>query len=403
MKPTTMQFEHVFIPYGVYWSTPFCRWQGSFASLHPLKFAAQIGERALAERNLSPDRLDSLFLGTSVPSIGSFYGAPWVAAMIGMPGLTGPTIAQACATSARLLATAAAQLECQQSGAILGLTADRTSNGPHLVYPNPEAPGGTPSTDDWVWNNFNCDPQTQESMLQTAESVAREEGISRAEQDAVSLTRFEQYRQALSSDAEFLRRFLVQPIEVPLPGKRTARVENDEGVYPTSSEKLARLRPVQPDGTVTFGGQTYPADGNAGMVIADKSRARELSRRSEVEVQLLGYAESRVEAARMPKAPVPAAQKVLASADLRVTDLAAVKTHNPFAVNDVYFSRKMGLPVEGFNNFGSSLVWGHPQAPTGMRLIMELIEEIEMKGGGYGLFSGCAASDSAAAVLLKVD
>ena len=398
-----MQFQHVYIPYGVYWSTPFCRWQGSFAALHPLEFAAQIGQRALAERDILPDRVDALFLGTSVPSVGSFYGAPWVAAMMGLPGLTGPTIAQACATSARLLAMAAAQLESQKSGAVLNVTADRTSNGPHLIYPNPEAPGGKPTSDDWVWNNFNCDPQTQESMLQTAESVASEEGISRAEQDAVSLTRYAQYEGALADDSAFLRRFLVQPIDVPLPGKRQARVESDEGVYPTNSEKLSRLRPVQPGGSVTFGGQTYPADGNAGILIADQARARELSRRPELEIQLLGYGESRVEAARMPKAPVSAAQKVLANAGLKVTDLAAIKTHNPFAVNDVYFSRKMGLSVESFNNFGSSLIWGHPQSPTGMRLIMELIEEIEMRGGGYGLFSGCAAGDSAAAVLLRVD
>ena len=104
-EPTTMKFEHAFIPYGAYWSTPFCRWQGSFSSLHPLEFAAQIGRRALAERNLSPAQLDFLFLGTTIPSVESFYGAPWVAALMGAPGLTGPTIAQACATSARLLGT----------------------------------------------------------------------------------------------------------------------------------------------------------------------------------------------------------------------------------------------------------------------------------------------------------
>ncbi|MFX0066713.1 MAG: thiolase family protein, partial [Candidatus Hermodarchaeota archaeon] len=58
---------------------------------------------------------------------------------------------------------------------------------------------------------------------------------------------------------------------------------------------------------------------------------------------------------------------------------------------------------EQINNYGSSLVWGHPQAPTGMRLIIELIEELVMKNGGYGLFSGCAAGDSAAAIVVKVE
>ena len=57
----------------------------------------------------------------------------------------------------------------------------------------------------------------------------------------------------------------------------------------------------------------------------------------------------------------------------------------------------------GMNNFGSSLVWGHPQGPTGLRSVIELIEELVLRGGGYGLFSGCAAGDSAMAVVLKVD
>jgi acetyl-CoA C-acetyltransferase len=83
--------------------------------------------------------------------------------------------------------------------------------------------------------------------------------------------------------------------------------------------------------------------------------------------------------------------------------VAAIKTHHPFAVNDVYFSRQMDVPIESFNNNGSSLVFGHPQGPTGMRLVIELIEELAERGGGIGLFTGCAAGDTAAAVVLKVE
>jgi acetyl-CoA acetyltransferase len=79
-----------------------------------------------------------------------------------------------------------------------------------------------------------------------------------------------------------------------------------------------------------------------------------------------------------------------------------IKTHNPFAVNDIYFCREMGVKPEAMNNYGSSLVWGHPQGPTGHRLIIEVIEELILVGGGYGLFVGCAAGDSGAGVVLKV-
>ncbi len=100
-----------------------------------------------------------------------------------------------------------------------------------------------------------------------------------------------------------------------------------------------------------------------------------------MKVQVLTVAQARVERGFMPKATVAAARRALAEAGLQIRDLKAVKTHNPFAVNDIYFAREMGIPVEAFNNYGSSLVYGHPQAPTGMRLLIELIEELTLSGG----------------------
>src|SRR5947209_5095919 len=102
-----MRFEKAYIPYGAYWSTPFARWQGSFASLHPVLFAAEVAKRALADRDIRPDQLDAVHLGTTVPSRHVFYGAPWLAGLIGADGATGPTVNQACATSARVIAGAA--------------------------------------------------------------------------------------------------------------------------------------------------------------------------------------------------------------------------------------------------------------------------------------------------------
>ena len=67
---------------------------------------------------------------------------------------------------------------------------------------------------------------------------------------------------------------------------------------------------------------------------------------------------------------------------LKIGQIDAIKTHNPFAVNDVYFSRETGVAIEDFNRYGSSLIFGHPQGPTGTRLIIELIEELAIRGGG---------------------
>jgi acetyl-CoA C-acetyltransferase len=79
-----------------------------------------------------------------------------------------------------------------------------------------------------------------------------------------------------------------------------------------------------------------------------------------------------------------------------------VKTHNPFAVNDIYFARQMNYPAEDMNNYGSSLIYGHPQGPTGLRLVIEMIEELVLKGGGHGLFTGCAAGDTGASLVVRV-
>ena len=71
------------IPYGAYWSTPFARWQGSFSHLHPLEFAAHVAKGELKRRNIDPKSFDFAILGTTVPSVSSFFGLPWVTGMIG--------------------------------------------------------------------------------------------------------------------------------------------------------------------------------------------------------------------------------------------------------------------------------------------------------------------------------
>ena len=400
-----MLFDKAYIPYGGYWSTPFCRWQGSFGHLHSLRFGAEVAVGALAERKISPEVLDGLFLGLTVPQQFSFYGAPWVAGLIGAPGITGPTIGQACATSGKVITSAAMEVELGTHSAILALLCDRTSNSPHIYYPNPLAIGGVGDKEDWVWDNFGRDPFAKNSMVQTAENVATKADIDRAAQDEVALMRYQQYQDALKDDAAFLKRFMVLPLEVKdSSGRKVVNtVAGDEGVFPTTAEGLAKLRPVIEGGTVTFGTQTYPADGSAGLIVTTKEKAAELSRDPNVAVRVVSCGQGRADKGFMPMANVPATRQALTRAGITMNDIKAIKTHNPFAVNDVYFAKEMGVDVSAMNRFGSSLVWGHPQAPTGARLIIELIEELVPAGGGYGLFTGCAAGDTAFAVLIKVD
>ncbi len=392
------------IPYGAYWSTPFARWQGSLAHLHSIEFAAHVARRELARLKIDPASFDYGVLGFSVPQKHSFYGLPWLMGMAGAPQAGGPTLMQACATGVRTLLAATQEIEAGMASTALAINCDRTSNGPHLYYPNPKGPGGTGAAEDWVMESFACDPLGGHSMLATAENVAAAHGISSAEQHEVVLRREEQYRQALENDSAFLRRFMTLPFEVPAANyrKTQASLAGDEGVSRSTPEGLAQLKPVLPGGTVTFGGQTHPADGSAAIVVTTPDKARELSADPKITVRLHGFGLARVALARMPEATVPAARRALAQAGREIGQMSAIKSHNPFALNDIYFARETGTDLMAMNNFGCSLVWGHPQAPMGTRAVIELIEELALKGGGFGLFTGCAAGDSAMAVVLEV-
>lgn len=392
------------IPYGCYWSTPFAKWMGSLARLHSLEFAAHVAKAELARRDIPAAAFDFGVLGTSVPQKHCFYGAPWLMGMIGAPQAGGPSVSQACATGLRCLLTAATEIQAGLATMALSATCDRTSNGPHLYYPDPGAPGGTGTAEDWVMQNFSYDPFTAKSMLTTAENVAARYKIDTKRQHDVVLRREEQYAAALADDCAFLKRFMTLPFDVPTPNfkKVATTLSGDEGVTISTAEGLAKLKPVMEGGTITFGCQTHPADGNAAIIVANPDRARELSKNKAIRVRVLGFGQKRVEPAFMPKAPAPAAQMALAQAGISLSQVSVIKLHNPFTANDFAFARALEIDVKSFNNFGSSLLWGHPQSPMGTRGIIEVIEELALKGGGYGLFSGCAAGDSAMAVVLQV-
>ena len=296
------------IPYGAYWSTPFAKWQGSFANLHSLQFCAHVAKRELAKRKIPVDVFDYGVLGFSVPQKSAFYGLPWLMGMIGAARVGGPTLAQACATSVRCLLAGAQEIAAGRATTALIATCDRPSNGPHVFYPNPAGPGGTGKAEDWVLDNFGCDPQGGHSMLQTAENAARKHQVATAAQHEVVLCRQAQYNAALADDAAFLKRYMSLPFEVPNASfsKTVGTMQGDEGLTVSTVEGLAKLRPVLEGGTVTFGGQTHPADGNAALILATPDKARELSGRPEIAIRLKGFGQSRVDLAFMPEAPAPA-------------------------------------------------------------------------------------------------
>ncbi|HMA09307.1 MAG TPA: thiolase family protein, partial [Ramlibacter sp.] len=330
---------HAFIPYGIYWSTPFARWQGPIAHLNSLKLAANTGKAALAAKGFPMERIDLGLLGHTNPQLGSFYGLPYVTGMMGLESVAGPTVQQACATSARVMQMAAGEVADGSAQCALLVTTDRCSNGPIVYYPDPTAPGGTGHTERWVLDNFAHDPHAKNAMIDTAENVAAKFGVSTAQQHEVKLARYAQYQQALANDRAFQRRYMVDAV-ITDSGfrKQTGVLSSDDGIFPTTTEGLAKLKPVKPGGSVTFGAQTHPADGNAGMIVTTRDIAREVSLDPKIVIELLGFGQARVEKGHMPMAVAPASAAALKNAGLTMKQVDAVKTHNPFAVNDIAFA-----------------------------------------------------------------
>ena len=395
-----MHYDDVAIPAGMAWSSPFVKWQGSLAEVSSLDLAADVTGRALAGRGVEPDQADGLVLGWTIPQQDIFYGAPTLAARLGAGAVSGPMISQACATSVACLAAAAGAVTAG-GGLQLVVTTDRTSNGPQVLYPRPSSMGGAPTSTNWVLDSFARDPWAGTSMLAAGEAVAADAGISRGELDELTALRSDQYATALADDRAFQRRYMVEA-HIPRRRQPPRVIDADEGIRPAVLEEIAALPPAAADGRHTFATQTHPADGTAGALVTTVERARELARGAGV-VRILATGFARVAKGRMPQAPVPAAEAALGAAGLAIEQVDAVTTHNPFAVNDIWFSRQTGFPLERMNSHGCSLVFGHPQGPTGLRSIAELIEELRERGGGTGLFTGCAAGDTGAAVVLRVD
>jgi len=392
-----------YIPYNGYYSSPFCRWQGPMANENAIVLGARTARNWMLKKGYDPMVLDYMYYGITIAQHHMFYSHTWAAAMLvdNVKPLPALMVNQACTTSTTCIHLAAVNIEAGTYETGFCLMSDRCSNGPHTVWPNPMGPGGEVESENWMMDNFNSDPNAGFKMVQTAENVAKQAGITKEECDKVTLRRYEQYQDSLANDRAFQKRYMF-PAEVSVGKKKTILVEVDEGITPTTAEGLAKLKPVEPGGVISYGAQTHPADGNCGVIVTTRDKAKLFSKDPKIEIRILSYGFAREKRGYMAAAPVPAAEMALKVAGLKVSDMKAIKTHNPFIVNDINMAKKMGIDAMKMNNYGCSLVYGHPQGPTAGRLIAELLEEVVLLGGGYGLWAGCAAGDTAAAMVFKV-
>jgi acetyl-CoA acetyltransferase len=385
------------IPFGTWGSSYFPAWQMSaLAEVNIGQFAGEAMNRILGLRGVSNRDIEYLVIGSTIPWHWKFWNAPLVASCMGhrVPGYH---VEQACATGLQAVLLAGAEI---QSGAhdVCGvLTFDRTSDSPVGVFPERRAHQRTIPIAD-VWDNFGFDPATGKAMIAAAGKSARKYKLDRREVDELAFYRHQQYFEAKESG--FLDRVLVPLDLLNVSGRPLGRIDDDLGVRTLSLDGLRALPEL--DTCVTSGTQTHASDGMATLLVTSKDRVADFSPRPEVDIQFLAKTEVRTDPSLMPEAPALAVQKLLSRCGMSMADMAVVKDHNPFAVNDVILSKVLEYDWHDMNNTGCSLVWGHPQGPTLTRVLMEAFEEAVDLGGGNVLVFGCAAGDVGIAAIFRV-
>ncbi len=397
MSRETTLYPRARIPYGTWGTSFFPAWQTSaLAEVNIGQFAAESMNRILGLRRVSTSALEYLILGSTIPWHWKFWNAPMLAATFGrrIPGFH---LEQACATGLQAVLAAAAQVDGHGGDVVGVLTFDRTSDSPVGVFPERRAYERTFALND-VWENFGFDPATGKAMIQTAGAAARKHKLDRREVDEVVFCRYQQYFEAKNSG--FLDKVCVPLDLLSVQGKPMGRIDQDNGVKQITMEALREMREL--DTCVTAGGQTHASDGMATLLVTTKERAAELSPRPEIDIKLIARTEVRANPSMMPEAPSLAVQKLFARTGFTMDDIAVTKNHNPFAVNDVIFSKLLKHDWKKVNRTGCSLVWGHPQGPTLTRSLIEGLEEAVMLGGGRVLLFGCAAGDVGIAAIFEV-
>ena len=408
MKDVSPLYPDAFIPYGAWGGSWFPAWNTSaLAEVDIARFAAESMPLVLGKRKVSISQLDYLISGSTVPWLYKFWCSTYLSHSAGhrLPGFH---LEQACATGLQVVIKAAAQVQGGSHSVVGILTFDKTSNSPAGVFPNQGTYRRTEVISD-IWDNFAYDPSTgqsgfnqatgETSMIACAGRTARKYKIDPNEVLELAFWRYQQYYEAKRSGV--LNRFLFPMNILDVRGQQLGLVDDDIGVRRYNSlDQFKGER--QLDTCVTAGGQTHASDGMFTMIVTTEAKARELSQRPEIRIQLIASAEYRTESGFMSDSPAFAVKQLLDRTGLAMADMAAVYNHNPFAVNDAVFAKLLEYDWRKMNDTGCPMIYGHPQGPTLTRVLIEALERTVSLGGGYALIFGCAAGDVGIAAIFKV-
>jgi len=372
---------------------------GSLKDL-PLADLATIAVKAALERSGAPaDAVGHLALGTVVPTEPRDAYLSRVAAInAGLPKETPAfNVNRLCGSGLQAIVSAAQAVLLGDCEVAIGAGAESMSRGAYLL---PGARWGTRMGDAQVLDfmvGALHDPFHQIHMGITAENVAAQYGITRADMDGLAA---ESHRRAAAAIAE--GRFKSQIVPVVLKGRKGEVVfDTDEHVKPgTTVETLAAMRAAfKKDGAVTAGNASGINDGASALVLASAEavRAHDLKPLA----RLRGYAHAGVEPTLMGIGPVPATRRVLERCGLKVADLDVIESNEAFAAQACAVVKELGLDPARTNPNGSGISLGHPIGATGAVITTKALYELQRTGGRFALVTMCIGGGQGIAAVFE--
>jgi len=373
---------------------------GSLSQIPAPELGARVIAALLEKTGIDPGAIDEVILG-QVLAAGSGQNPARQAAMAaGLPAsVPSLTINKVCGSGLKAVQLAAQAVRCGDADIVIAGGQENMSAAPHVL---PKSRNGTKMGDWTLIDSMIVDGLTDAfnhyHMGITAENIAAQFDISRAEQDAFAASTQNKAQAALSAD-----RFAdeIVPIEIPQRKGEPLLFARDEFPRPdVTADALGKLRPAfKADGSVTAGNASGINDGAAAVIVMSAARAAELG--LEPLVTIKAYASAGVDPSIMGTGPIPASQKCLERAGWTPADLDLVEANEAFAAQAISVNRGLGWDPEKVNVNGGAIAIGHPIGASGTRILVTLLHEMARRDSRKGLATLCIGGGQGIALAVE--
>ena len=371
---------------------------GALSGMAPIDTATVAAKAAMERAGVEGARIGHVVFGHVINTEPrDMYLSRVAAIQAGIPcGTPAMNVNRLCGSGAQAIVSAAQSLMLGDADFALAGGAEAMSRAPYALSAARfgQKMGDTRAVD-MMTGALTC-PFGTGHVGVTAENVAREHGVSRAEQDAFAL---ESQERAAKAIAEGRFREQIVPVEIP-SRKGPVRFDADEHPKATSLEALAGLKAVfQKDGTVTAGNASGINDGAAALVLARAAAAAKAGLKPRA--RIVGYAHAGVRPEVMGIGPVPAVAALLGRTGLSAGDFDVIESNEAFAAQALAVSKQLGLDPAKVSPNGGAIALGHPVGATGAILAVKVLYELERTGGRYGLVTMCIGGGQGIALALE--